>query len=624
MSSQRGPGENLSRSFDPNGSHIEFKTEEIEQSIPDRFEQQVAKYPKRIAVKTGNHVFTYDELNKTANRLARAILDQREKEDEPIALLLEHGADAIAGILGVLKAGKIYVPLDPSYPRARIAGMLEDCGATLIVTSRKRLAMVHELTQGVRQLMTIEELDPNLSTANVGLSLSPDTLAYILYTSGSTGQPKGVLQNHRNLLNHIKGETNSLHICVDDRLTLLRSSSVIGGTRAIFSALLNGAAIYPLNIAEEGLAKLANWLLQEEITIYDSVPTVFRNFAGSLTGDERFSKLRIIRVGSEQVYTRDVELYKSHFSPDCILVNSLGITEAGSVRHYFIDKETSITGSIVPVGYAVDDKEVLLLADDGKEVGSNQIAEIAVRSRYLSLGYWRRPDLTRAKFLSDPNGADERIYLTGDLGRMLPDGCLEYLGRQDLKVKVRGNTIEVAEVEEALLQLSAIKEAVVAVREDKSGDQRLVAYLAHNNCLAVSVSELRSFLKNRLPTYMVPSAFVFLDALPLAPSGKVNRSALPEPEWNRPQLIAPFVAPRTPVEKMVADIWMDILGLERVGVKDNFLDLGGDSLLAARILSALHNLFHIEVEVGALFDRPTIEELALTITETLARNAAES
>jgi amino acid adenylation domain-containing protein len=602
---------------------VQFGTEEIEQSIPDRFEQQVAKYPERIAVKTRNHVLTYDELNKTANRMARAILAQREKEDEPIALLLEHGADAIAAILGVLKAGKIYVPLDLSYPRARIAGMLEDCAATLIVTSGKNLSLAHELSQSVRQLVNIEELDPKLSTDNLSLSLSPDTLAYILYTSGSTGQPKGVVQNHRNLLNHIKGETNSLHICVDDRLTLLRSSSVIGGTRAIFSALLNGATICPLNIAEEGLSKLTKWLLQEEITIYDSVPTVFRNFVGSLTGDERFSKLRIIRLGSEQVYKRDVELYKSHFSPDCIFVNSLGITEAGSVRHYFIDKETSITGSIVPVGYALDDKEVLLLGDDGKKVGFNQMGEIAVRSRYLSLGYWRRPDLTRAKFLSDPNGGDERVYLTGDLGRMLPDGCLEHLGRQDLQVKVRGNTIEVAEVEEALLELSAIKEAVVVVLQDKSGNQRLVAYLAHDNCAAASVSELRSFLKNKLPTYMVPSVFVFLDALPLAPSGKVNRSALPEPEWNRPQPIAPFVAPRTPVEKMVADIWTDVIGLERAGVKDNFFDLGGHSLLATRILSAVRDLFHVEVELGALFDHPTIEELALMITETLARNAAQ-
>jgi amino acid adenylation domain-containing protein len=601
--------------FHPSGSFDEFRKEEIEQSIPCRFEQMVRRYPNRIAVKTKSHVLTYAELNATSNRVARAILDRCGERQEQIVLLLEHDAPMIAAILGVLKAGKIYVPLDPSYPLSRNTYILRNSQAGLMVTNNKNLSLAKELVQNALPLINIDNLDARISTKNPVLFRSPDAVSYILYTSGSTGKPKGVVQNHRNVLHDIMQYTNTLHICPDDRMTLLYSYSVNGSVRGIFGALLNGAALYPLDIRKEGLAKLANFLIQEEITFYHSVPTVFRNFVATLTGKEKFLGLRLIRFGGERVLARDVELYNKHFPNECLLYTGMGATETGHVCQYFIDKQTQIAGSVVPAGYPVEDKEILLLDDAGEEIGFNRVGEIAVRSRYLSLGYWQNPDLTQAVFLPDPRDGGKRIYRTGDLGRMRPDGCLEHLGRKDFQVKIRGYRIEVAEIEMALLDLPEVEEAIVLAREDHPGDQRLVGYLVPRNQFALSVSKLRSFLKDRLPDYMVPSAFVMLNAMPLTPNGKVDRRSLPDPGMAKPELDTPFVAPRTPVEEELAQIWGEVMGIDHVGIRDNFLELGGHSLKATQIISRVINRFRVELPVKSLLEAPTVAEMAAVIAE---------
>ena len=607
--------------FHPNGTFIEFKKEEIEQSIPGRFEKIVRQYPERLAVKTKDRSLTYGELNQAANRIAHAILAKRGQGSEPIALLLENDASMIAAILGVLKAGKIYVPMDPSLPRARIAHMLEDSQAALLLTDRKNLVSARELAQDESLLMNIDESDAGISTENPALSISPDHLAYIVYTSGSTGQPKGVLQNHRNGLHEAMLYANGLHISPQDRLALLYSCSASQGMKIAFGALLNGAALCPYDLKEEGVGNLAAWLVQEEITICFSIPIVFRQFVGTLTGQEKFPRLRLIQLGSDSVTLREVEGYKKHYSPDTILVVRLGSTEAGTLRRYFCDGDTPLKGKMVPVGYPVEDMEVFLIDEEGKKVGFNRVGEIAVKSRYLSPGYWRMADLTRAKFLPDPNGGDKRIYLTGDLGRMLSDGCLYHLGRKDFQVKVRGYSVEVAEIEMALLSLASIKEAVVAPWEDQSGDQRLVAYLVPNNGFASSVSQLRSFLEDRLPDYMAPSAFVFLDTLPLNPNGKLDRRALPAPAPTRPELDTLFVAPRTSVEETLVRIWAEVLGLDQVGIHDNFLDVGGHSLKATQIISRVIDRFRVELPVKSLLEAPTVAEMAVVITQNQAKKA---
>src|SRR5262245_18477845 len=517
-----------SKCFHPTGIFVEFKKEEIEQSIPQRFEKIVCQYPDRVAVENDVHEFSYEKLNRIANQVARILLARCDKKEEPIALLLETDAPLITAILGVLKADKIYVPLDSSLPQTRIAYILDDAKVTSLITNTRNLPLARELVQNKLPLINLDELDPFLLTENLEISISADTLTCILYTSGSTGRPKGVVQNHRNVLQFVKNYTNGLHVCADDRLTLLFSSSANGAAHDTFSALLNGASLHPLNVKEKSPAAVTDWLIRNQLTIYCSVPTVFRHFLETLTGEESFPNLRLIKLIGEPVSKRDVELYQRHFSPDCVFINRLGSTETGTIRWYFIDKETQIEGNIVPVGYPGDENEVLLLDDEGEEVAAEAVGEITVKSQYLTPGYWHKPDLTSAVLLSTPAG--ERIYRTGDIGRLLPDGQLLCLGRKDSQVKIRGYRVEIAEIEMALINLGLLKAAVVTAWEDRFENRRLVAYMTAKEQPPPTVTRLRHALAETLPDHMIPSRFVFLDAFLSAPNGKIDRKALPNPD----------------------------------------------------------------------------------------------
>lgn len=603
------------RCFHPNGMFVEFEKDEVETSIPERFENIVRRYPDRLAVKTREGGRTYDDLNKAANRIARAILRQPDEEGQPVGLLLDHDAPVIAALLGALKAGKFYVPLDPSSPQGRLGYMLKDSDARLLVTNGRNLSLARQLAQNSYQIINIDELDTSLSSSNLGLPISPERLACILYTSGSTGQPKGVLQNHRNVLHFTMTYTNDLHICADDRLTLLHYCSVSASMRNLFGALLNGAAVFPLDFRATGMSHLIAWLIEQEMTIYHSTPTMFRHFVESVTGMERFPKLRLINLSGEAATKSDAMRYQANFSPHCVFVNMWGATETGFVSQYFMDKESVISSPMVPIGYAIQDKQILLLDEYGTAIGFNKIGEIAIRSHYLSPGYWRRPAADRAAFLSDPCEAGQRIYRTGDLGRMLQDGCVLYRERKDFQVKIRGNRVELAEAEGALLEHPLIKEAVIVAREEQPGNIRLVAYVTSNRMPAPNVSELRNFLKEKLPDYMIPSAFVLLDALPHTPNGKIDRNALPAPGQSRPRLQVAFLPPGTPTERTLVQVWADVLKLDQVGVDDNFFDLGGNSLLASQVISRVIKTFTIEIPIALLFDSPTIAKMAAVIDE---------
>jgi amino acid adenylation domain-containing protein len=605
----------------PTNDFVPFRKEEIDQSIATRFEQQVAKHSDRLAIKTRTQALTYAALNQAANRVAQAILAERGETEEPVALLFEPGAPGITSIFGALKAGKILVPLDPSLPRARLSLVLEESQAALLVTQTKYLSLARELAENRCQLLNIEQSDRTLAAENPGLPLSPDRLAYILYTSGSTGRPKGVFWNHRGELHRIMTYTNNLRVSAKDRLSLIRSLSFGAGLRDTFVALLNGAALFPFHLKEEGVAALANWLIQEAITVFILGPTTIRHFMDNLAGEERFPQLRLLGLGGEMTYNKDIELCRRHIPPECLIFAHLATTEAGCISRYFIDRETQLAGNITPAGYPEEDREICLLDDAGNAVGFNQIGEIAVKGRYLGCGYWRRPDLTRAAFLPDLEGGDKRVYRTGDLGIMLPDGCLVPLGRKDFQVKVRGYRVESAEVEIALLKLDNVKEAVVVGQADPHGEQRLVAYLVPATQPAPPAGTLRHLLAQDMPDYMIPSAFVWLNSLPLTPNGKVDRRALPAPGRDRPELEQAYQPPRTPTEEILAGIWAELLGLERVGIHDNFFALGGHSLLATRVVFRVQQAFGVELPLRSLFEAPTIAGLALVIVQHLAARA---
>jgi acyl-coenzyme A synthetase/AMP-(fatty) acid ligase/acyl carrier protein len=519
-----------------------------------------------------------------------------------------------------LKAGKFSLGLDPSASPTRRSHLLSDSQAALVVTD---LETDHVARHWINreQLINMDEPASTPSEGNLGLSISPGAYSYLRYTSGSTGQAKGGLKTHRHVLHAVMNATNYFHIGAADRSMLLSRDSSFG--KYAFEVLLNGTALCPFYIEEEGLAELANWLIQEQITIYYSFPTAFRHFLSALPDRRNFCNLRLIRLEGEPVYKSDVELYRKHFSSDCLLVNSFSSTETGPMCLYFIDKNTEVNGTCVPAGYPVDGMHVLLLDDHGKELGLNQSGEIAVRSRFLSSGYWRRPEQTREKFFSEPQTEEERVHLTGDLGKISENGCLELFGRKDFQVKIRSFRVDVGEVEAVLAVHPGVKEITVVGKKDQSENTRLIAYMVPHSYPAPTISSLRDFLKARLPDYMIPAAFVTLDKLPLLSTGKVDRSALPNPGNGRPELDTPYVAPRTEIEKQLWRIWTEVLGLGQLGVHDSFFDLGGDSLAAARVVSQVIKTFQLELPLKALFESPTVANMALVITQNQAKNVGE-
>jgi amino acid adenylation domain-containing protein len=603
------------RCVDLTNPFIRFDPAEIEQSIPARFEQQVATHPDRLAFKAGPHSLTYGALNRLANRVAHAILARSRAGQEPILLVLEHGAAAVAAILGVLKAGKLYVPLDPAVPRERNKYIVGDSQARLVVSNSRNMSLASDLAGDELRLIALDELDSSLPSENPELSISPDALTWIIYTSGTTGQPKGVVQNHRNVLHYVMNYTNALHICEDDRLSLLFSYGVNAGAHEIFSALLNGASLHSLDVRAEGPARLVGWLNEEKVSLYSSVPTLFRHFTNTLGGAETFRNVRVVKLVGEAVSRRDLEAYRRYFPPTSLLVNRLGSTETGSICWYFMNSETRIQDNRVPIGHSVTDNEVLILDEVGAQVRSGEVGEIVVRSQYLSPGYWRRPDLTRAAFLPDPEGGDTRLFRTGDLGYRLPDGRLVHVGRKDFQVKVRGHRIELDEVEHALLEIETVKEAVVVARANGSHDQRLVAYVVPKGQTAPTTSALRRALAEKLPDYMIPAAFVALQALPLAPNGKLDRQGLPDPDRARPTLDEAYVAPHGPVQELLATLWAEVLNLDHVGINDNFMELGGDSLQAARLLSRVRDSLQIDLPLEILFRAPTVAKQTTALLE---------
>ena len=592
------------RCFHPTGTFIEFPKEEIEQSIPERFEKIAVTFPGRLAVRVQEKQITYDELNRAANRFARSVIARDNERREPIVLLLDEGIEAIVTILGLLKAKRFYLPLLPSIPRQRLAKLLRDSGARVIFTDSKHRSLLGEFVGNDFSVIEIGECDDSSPCDNLGLPISPSDLCAIRYTSGSSGEPKGVMHTHRKVLHAAMANTNALHLCPEDRCA--------AHGHDYFNSLLLGASFHLAKITQNDWPGFAQWLVDNEITTYDTVPALFRQFCLALNGSQSFPQLRVIKLEGETPLAADVELYRRFFSDDCVLVNRLGTRETGGFRQNYVQKTSSISRPNLPAGYPFGDKDVALLDDDGNRVAEDQPGEITVASRYLAAGYWRQPELTSAMFQIDPS-SDRCVYRTGDLGIMESDGGLIHLGRKDFQVKIRGNSVDISAVETALLMLETVKEAVVVALDDHLDDKRLVGYVVTKNSRMPTASSLRNSLKEIIPHFMIPSAFVFLDRLPVTAMGKVDRRALPLPDNSRPRLDVPYVAPRNSIELRLALIWAVVLGLEQVGVVDNFFHLGGHSLAAMRVVSRVVQTFQLELPIKALFDSPTISEMAQVI-----------
>ena len=600
----------------PASGFIGFADNDIEQSIPERFEKMVRACGNRVAIGSNRELYSFDSVNRTANRLAREILARRGSAEEPIALFFDHGPAVLRAIMAVLKAGKFYVALDATYPRDRLDYILRDCGAKLIVTDSNNIALVRKICGDSIDVIDFTNPDVDLPDNDLAALPKPDSLAMLLYTSGSTGQPKGVMHTHRNVLVDARNLTNGWGVSAEDRWLLHTSVGFANSVRAIFSSLLNGASIYPYDIKTSGFGELTNLLVTHQITIVRTVPTTFRNFMGTLDGEQKFPSVRVLSVGGEPMMRDDLDYFNRHFLDHCVLAHSLGPTECLTVCWELIPHGTHITDPKLPIGYPLKDKEVLVLDENLREVGAGEVGELAVKSRYISPGYWRDPERTQRVFVPDPAGTSARIYLTGDVGLRRADGRLAHVGRKDFLVKIRGFRIDVGEVEIALRAIDEVADAVVVGRQDGDGGQLLVGYFTPATNPPVTITKLRQSLARTLPDYMIPSSFVVMDAFPQTPNGKTDRLRLPPPSRIRPELDNPCVSPRTPMEIELSAIWSTILGIDDLGIDDNFFELGGDSLRATQVIASLVEVFGTDLPIKTFFDNPTIAQLAEQLSLT--------
>lgn len=576
-----------------------------------RFEQQVLRFPDRVAIHSDGRSTTYADLNARANRAAYAMLLRLCDKVRTVAVLADQGLPLVTGIFASLKAGRAFVPLDPSYPLERLKMMFEDSACGVILTHGRHAEIARQLACDRVVVLNNERATRSADTSDPGLKHNPESLAYILYTSGSTGKPKGVMQDHASVLHNMLRHREIFGITERDRQTLLYPCSVYGGIRDIFNTLLNGAALYHYPVKDAGTMGLADWLVQHRITIYCSVATVFRHFARELSGENLFPDLRFVKLGGEAPYRADIELFRRHFNRDCSMLCGLGSTETGITRRYVIRPDTPLEDSeSVPLGYPVDGMDIRLLDEDGSPVADGAVGEIAVRSRYVMRGYYGRDDLNTQVLRDDPDEQGVRIFLTGDLGQIDKDGRLVHRGRKDQQVKVRGNRVELTEVEAALSRCAGVREAVVVADRNDAGDTRLIAYIVENGTDSPTVRSIRHEMQTTLPHFMVPNTFVRIDALPQTPNGKVDRRALPAADADHIDTGSEHISPALGLETRITEAWKKVLSLPEVGATDSFFDLGGDSLLAVQLVLEVERTLEKSLPLSVFYHAATIRGMA--------------
>jgi amino acid adenylation domain-containing protein len=577
-------------------------------------EAQVERTPDAIAVLFNDQTRTYRELNNAANHLAHRLQELGVGADTLVGVCMERSIEMVEALLAVLKSGGAYVPMDPGYPAERLAYMLEDAQVPVLLTqphlqeqlpttSAQIIALAPNWDQGLR----------NEQTANPTSATGPTQLAYMIYTSGSTGKPKGVMNTHRGICNRLTWMQSAYKLTANDRVMQKTPFSFDVSVWEFFWPLLSGAGLV---IARPGghtdPTYIAQLIVEQQITTLHFVPSMLQMFLQE-PNIERCSSLRQVVCSGEALTPEHVQLFFKRFPRNVELHNLYGPTEAAvDVTWYECSPADT---DIVPIGRPIANTQIYILNPAQQPVPTGIAGELYIGGVNVARGYHNRPELTAEKFIDDPFSQQEgaRLFRTADLARFRADGAIEFLGRIDHQVKIRGFRIELGEIESVLKQHSALQDAIVVAREDTSGNKRLVAYLVPRQFdEQPAVEELRAFLKEQLPDYMVPALFMYLEALPLSPNGKVDRKALPEPDTSRPDLQVAYVAPRTPTEQTLAAIWSQVLGIEKIGVNDNYFDLGGASIQSLEIVAQVTEA-GLPLALEMLFEHQTVAELAAAI-----------
>jgi amino acid adenylation domain-containing protein len=597
--------------------------------IHQLFEEQVALSPQAVAVVFENQQLTYSELNDRANQVAHYLQTLQVRAETLVGISVKRSLEMIIGLLGILKAGGAYVPLDPSYPEDRLAYILQDAQVSVLLTT-KDLAGSFAAYSGY--LVRLDQDWSEISvqpTSNLVSPVTPDNLAYIIYTSGSTGKPKGVLIPHSNVGRLFEATQDWYHFNRQDVWTMFHSYAFDFSVWEIWGALIYGGKLVIVSFeVSRSPQEFLELLQREQVTVLNQTPSAFRQLLRVATGLDTANKLslRLVIFGGEALDLQSLEPWFAKYGDvQPQLVNMYGITETTVHVTYRPIRSTDLqenSGSVI--GCPIPDLELYILDEERQQVGVGTAGEMYVGGAGVARGYLNRPELTAERFIQNPwqeQGKSDKLYKTGDLARYLPNGDIEYLGRIDNQVKLRGFRIELGEIEAVINQHPLVAEAVVMVREDQPGDQRLVAYLVTITGVPLNITALRESLKQKLPDYMVPAAFVEVESIPLTTNGKVDRSALPQPQpMNFGIDEANFVVAGNSIEEVLTGIWSQILQLDQVGVEDNFFDLGGNSLLGLRVIAQIQERFELKVSVVRLYQYSTIRSMAQYLAKSINDN----
>lgn len=619
---------------DFNNSEIEYATD---MCLHQLFEQQVTKTPDNIAVVYGRDSITYDALNREANKVARFLIAQGVKPDTLVGICLERSIEMYIGLFGIMKAGGAYVPLDPGYPQARLEYMIEDSGVEIILTESglySTLGMDEKnlllLDEEIRQVMMSSFNDSNISEHEV--KVKPDNLIYAIYTSGSTGQPKGVLVEHKTAVNfmfysaetfmhsHLEGALVSAPLAFD------------GTVCTLYSPLLLGKYVELLPASDTAIDILADYIFDHEKSLLFKVTPSHLEALFAHDRDKESLKARhVFVVAGEMLTEKTLSVWRDIKLPASTFYNEYGPTECTvgtTVFRCIKGQPVNTVSGGVPIGSPLANATLYVLDEQQKLLPMGCVGELYIGGKQIARGYHNKPELTAERFLPDPfnNTGDCRMYRTGDLVRWLSDGNIEFLGRVDNQVKLRGFRLDLTEIEKQLNSLDGIRESVVVLREDEGLEKRLVAYIVSNEQLEQEneeflaaqklriVSNYINQLKSRLPHYMVPFVFVFMDQFPLTPNGKIDRKGMPMPGDGDLQK-QEYVPPSNEIETVLCDIWQEVLGVNQISIHDDFFVLGGHSLLATRVMALLRSKLDITVSVAAIFEHQTIESLAKALPE---------
>ena len=581
--------------------------------IHQLFEEKVQQYPNSIAVNFANEQLTYQELNIRSNKLAQHLQKIGVASEVLVGICISQSIEMIIGLLGILKAGGVYVPLDPSYPQERLNFMLEDAQVSVLLTQENLLQHFEGFSNPIVSINKDWEIIAQEKEENLNSDLNSDNLAYIIYTSGSTGKPKGVAVPHK-AVNRLVCNTNYIKLSPSDKIAQASNVSFDAATFEIWGALLNGAQL--VGISKDVTLSPHEFALQlgeKGISVLFLTTALFQQIARDVP--QAFATLKYLLFGGETVNPRWIKKILKHGVPKH-LIHVYGPTENTTFSSYYCVEELPLAASF-PIGRPITNTQIYILDTDLQLVPIGVTGELYIGGEGLAREYLNRPELTAKHFIPHPfnNKPKTRLYKTGDLGRYLPDGNIEFLGRIDNQVKIRGFRIELSEIEAVLSQHLAVRETVVIAAEDVPDDKYLVAYIVPNleqiptQDVQSFASLFRQFLKEKLPEYMIPTAYMLLESLPLTFNGKVDHRALPTPDTitlNNQD----YVAPRSQVEELLAQIWAKVLGKQQVGIHDNFFELGGHSLLATQLTSRIRDTFQIDLPVRNLFEAPTVEQLA--------------